>query len=71
VPNLLSSQDKFLNQLGVEEYELYSARQVEDGGWKVDQQQGSSSNRRDCQMVPEEEVIRESTAPAEERLASP
>src|SRR5262245_62079507 len=38
VPNLLSSQDKFLNQLGVEEYELYTLIQ-EDGGWKVDQQQ--------------------------------
>jgi len=38
VPNLLSSQDKFLNQLGVEEYELYTLVK-EDGGWKVDQQQ--------------------------------
>ena len=38
VPNLLSSQDKFLNQLGVEEYELYTLIK-EDGGWKVDQQQ--------------------------------
>jgi len=37
VPNLLSSQDKFLNQLGVEEYELYTLLQ-EDGAWKVDQQ---------------------------------
>ena len=37
VPNLLSSQDKFLNQLGVEEYELYTLVK-EDGGWKVDQQ---------------------------------
>jgi len=38
VPNLLSSQDKFLNQLGVEEYELYTLVK-EDGAWKVDQQQ--------------------------------
>lgn len=38
VPNLLSSQDKFLNQLGVEEYELYTLLK-EDGVWKVDQQQ--------------------------------
>jgi len=38
VPNLLSSQDKFLNQLGVEEYELYTLVR-EDGAWKVDQQQ--------------------------------
>jgi hypothetical protein len=38
VPNVLSSQDKFLNQLGVEEYELYTL--VKEGGaWKVDQQQ--------------------------------
>jgi len=38
VPNLLSSQDKFLNQLGVEEHELYSL--IREGGrWKVDQQQ--------------------------------
>ena len=37
VPNLLSSQDKFLNQLGVEEYELYTLVK-EDGRWKVDQQ---------------------------------
>jgi len=38
VPNLLSSQDKYLNQLGVEEHELYTLVK-EDGKWKVDQQQ--------------------------------
>jgi len=38
VPNLLSSQDKFLNQLGVPEYELYTLIR-EDGRWKIDQQQ--------------------------------
>ena len=38
VPNLLSSQDKFLNQLGVEEHELYTLVK-EDGVWKVDQQE--------------------------------
>lgn len=38
VPNILSSQDKFLNQLAVEEYELYTLVK-EDGAWKVDQQQ--------------------------------
>ncbi|MGH7804489.1 MAG: hypothetical protein ACREQJ_09075 [Candidatus Binatia bacterium] len=38
VPNILSSQDKFLNQLGVEEHELYTL--VKEGGaWKVDQQE--------------------------------
>lgn len=38
VPNILSSQDKFLNQLGVDEYELYTLVK-ENGAWKVDQQQ--------------------------------
>ncbi|MGD9764107.1 MAG: hypothetical protein AB7V27_10365 [Candidatus Binatia bacterium] len=38
VPNLLSSQDKFINQLGVPEHELYTLVR-EDGRWKVDQQQ--------------------------------
>ncbi len=38
VPNLLSSQDKFLNQLGVQEFELYTLIR-EDGRWKIDQQQ--------------------------------
>jgi hypothetical protein len=38
VPNILSSQDKFLNQLGVEEHELYTL-QREDGRWKINQQE--------------------------------
>ncbi len=38
VPNVLSSQDKFLNQLGVTEYELYTLIR-EAGRWKIDQQQ--------------------------------
>lgn len=37
VPNILSSQDKFLNQLGVGEHELYTLIQ-EGGRWKIDQQ---------------------------------
>ncbi len=37
VPNLLSSQDKFLNQLGLPEHELYTLVR-EDGRWKIDQQ---------------------------------
>ncbi len=37
VPDILSSQDKFLNQLGVPEYELYTLVR-EDGRWKIDQQ---------------------------------
>ncbi len=38
VPNILSSQDKFLNQLGVGEHELYTLIR-EDGRWKINQQQ--------------------------------
>ncbi|MFQ5665077.1 MAG: hypothetical protein ACE5I7_01470 [Candidatus Binatia bacterium] len=38
VPDLLHSQDKFLNQLGVPEHELYTLVR-EDGRWKIDQQQ--------------------------------
>jgi hypothetical protein len=38
VPNVLNSQDKFLNQLGVEEHELYTLIR-EDGRWKIHQQQ--------------------------------
>jgi hypothetical protein len=38
VPTIPTSQDKFLNQLGAEEYELYTLVR-EDGQWKVDQQQ--------------------------------
>ncbi|MGH7821555.1 MAG: hypothetical protein ACREQ9_17460 [Candidatus Binatia bacterium] len=38
VPNILSSQDKFLNQLGADEHELYTL--VKEGGrWKIDQQE--------------------------------
>ncbi len=37
VPNILKSQDKFLNQLGLDEYELYDLIQ-EDGAWRIDQQ---------------------------------
>ena len=38
VPNVLSSQDKFLNQLGADEYELYTLVK-ENGEWKIDQQE--------------------------------
>lgn len=38
VPNVLNSQDKFLNQLGVIEHELYTLVK-EDGHWKINQQQ--------------------------------
>jgi hypothetical protein len=37
VPDILSSQDKLLNQLGLPEHELYSLIR-ENGRWKIDQQ---------------------------------
>lgn len=37
VPNVLESQDKLVNTLGLTEYELYTLVR-EDGRWKVDQQ---------------------------------
>jgi len=37
VPNILKSQDKFLNQLGLDEHELYELIK-EEGAWRIDQQ---------------------------------
>ena len=37
VPNVLSSQDRFANQLGLTEHEVYTLVK-EDGAWKVDEQ---------------------------------
>lgn len=37
VPNVLESQDRFVNALGLTEYELYTLV-MEDGAWKVDSQ---------------------------------
>lgn len=37
VPNLLQSQDRFVNTLALDEYELYTLVK-EDGEWKVDSQ---------------------------------
>jgi hypothetical protein len=37
VPNILESQDRFANTLGLTEYELYTLVK-EDGSWKVDSQ---------------------------------
>ena len=37
VPNVLSSQDRFVNQLGLTEHELYTLVK-EAGTWKVDEQ---------------------------------
>ncbi|HXC51943.1 MAG TPA: hypothetical protein VN634_13730 [Candidatus Limnocylindrales bacterium] len=37
VPNILKSQDKFLNQLGLDEHEIYELIK-ENGAWRIDQQ---------------------------------
>ena len=37
VPNVLKSQDKYLNQLGLDEYEVYDLIK-EAGQWRIDQQ---------------------------------
>jgi hypothetical protein len=37
VPNILESQDRFVNALGLTEHELYTLVR-EDGRWKVDAQ---------------------------------
>jgi hypothetical protein len=37
VPNILKSQDKYLNQLGLDEHEVYTLVK-EDGAWRIDQQ---------------------------------
>lgn len=39
VPNLLKSKDKFINQTGADEYELYTLVRAPDTGWKIEQQQ--------------------------------
>ena len=37
VPNILKSQDKYLNQLGLDEHEVYELLK-EDDAWRIDQQ---------------------------------
>lgn len=40
VPNLLKSKDKYINQTGANEYELYTlVQQGPDKQWRIDQQQ--------------------------------
>jgi hypothetical protein len=39
VPNLLKSKDKFINQTGEPEYELYTVVRGPDKKWKIEQQQ--------------------------------
>ena len=51
VPNVLNSQDKFLNQLGVVEHELYTLIR-EDGRWKINQQQIVEPTDRDKWFPP-------------------
>ena len=38
VPNLLKSRDKYINQTGANEYELYTLVQGPDQQWRIDQQ---------------------------------
>ncbi len=46
VPNLLHSRDKFINQLGLPEHELYTLIR-EDGAWRIDQQQLLEPSRQE------------------------
>lgn len=39
VPNLLKSKDKYINQMGANEYELYTLVRGPDGAWKIRLQQ--------------------------------
>lgn len=39
VPNLLRSKDKFINQTGADEYELYTVVRGVDGRWRIDLQE--------------------------------
>ncbi len=39
VPNLLRSKDKFINQTGADEHELYTVVRGADGRWRIEQQE--------------------------------
>jgi hypothetical protein len=39
VPNLLKSKDKYLNQTGADEYELYRLVRTPDQTWKIERQE--------------------------------
>lgn len=39
VPNLLKSKDKYINQTGADEFELYTVVKGADGRWHIDQQE--------------------------------
>jgi hypothetical protein len=39
VPNLLKSKDKYINQTGADEYELYTVVRGPDGRWRIDLQE--------------------------------
>lgn len=56
VPNILKSQDKFLNQLGLDEHELYELIK-EDGGWRIDQQTLAEGPDRE-EYFPEESATK-------------
>ncbi|MGH7859555.1 MAG: hypothetical protein ACREQY_19700 [Candidatus Binatia bacterium] len=62
VPNILSSQDKFLNQLGADEHELYTL--VKEGGqWKIDQQELIVDSAGVKKWFPEKAASAEKPAP--------
>lgn len=68
VPNILSSQDKFLNQLGVEEYELYTLVR-ENGEWKIDQQRLVIQDSKQEKWFPEDALEGDkSSGPKKETL---
>jgi hypothetical protein len=39
VPNLLKSKDKYINQTGADEHELYTVVRGADGRWRIEQQE--------------------------------
>jgi hypothetical protein len=69
VPNILKSQDKYLNQLGLDEYELYDVIK-EEGEWRIDQQTlVEGADRED--YFPDEKVQPTPPAKATEPAAAP
>jgi len=73
VPNILKSQDKYLNQLGLDEYELYDVIK-EDGEWRIDQQTLVEGADRE-EYFPDEKVKatppEKAPAPSAEKVTAP
>ncbi len=53
VPNVLKSQDKFLNQLGLDEHEVYELLK-EEGQWRIDQQMLVQTDEEKSMYFPEQ-----------------